>query len=92
VILVEAIPGMGEEGQGEWWRGLVQVLSYLIHYVNFCKCHNVPPLSTKIKEKKNQKTKQKKEVEKKKIFAMFCGSNNNDNSPVFIICILNRYH
>jgi hypothetical protein len=23
---------------------------------------------------------------------MFCGSNNNDNSPVFIICILNRYH
>jgi hypothetical protein len=23
---------------------------YLIHYKNFCKCHNVPPLSTTIKE------------------------------------------
>jgi hypothetical protein len=43
---VETIPGMGEEGKREWWRG---VNSIMIYCKNFCKCHNVPSLSTTIK-------------------------------------------
>jgi hypothetical protein len=27
---------------------------YLIHSKNFCKCHNVPPPSTTVKEKNNK--------------------------------------
>jgi hypothetical protein len=28
------------------------IMIYLIHYKNFCKCHNVPPSSTIKKKKK----------------------------------------
>jgi hypothetical protein len=46
MIPVETIPGMGE-GRGEWRaeEGVNSSMIYLIHCMNFCKCHNVPPPS-----------------------------------------------
>jgi hypothetical protein len=45
---------MGEEDKEEWGRGIKKSgegvnsrMIYLIHCKNFCKCHNVPPPSTK---------------------------------------------
>jgi hypothetical protein len=35
--------------------GVNSSIMYLIHYKNFCKCHNVPPSSTTIKEKTENK-------------------------------------
>jgi hypothetical protein len=40
--------------RGRWKRIIKRVNSnmiYLIHYKNFCKCHNIPPPSTAKKEK-----------------------------------------
>jgi hypothetical protein len=43
---------MGRRGKkGEWWRGVNSSMIYLIYCKNFCKCHNVPPPSTIIKNK-----------------------------------------
>jgi hypothetical protein len=47
---VETIPGVG----GVWGQGrMIEVVNssviYLISCKNFCKCHNVPPLSITIK-------------------------------------------
>jgi hypothetical protein len=33
-------------------EGVNSTRIYLIHYKNFCKCHNAPPPSTTIKRKK----------------------------------------
>jgi hypothetical protein len=48
------ISAMGEEDKEEWGRGIKKSgegvnsrMIYLIHCKNFCKCHNVPPPSTK---------------------------------------------
>jgi hypothetical protein len=51
---VETLPGIGggegiKESNGRTEFSMI----YLIHYKNFCKCHNVPPPSTTIKEKKS---------------------------------------
>jgi hypothetical protein len=47
-----------ESGEGRT-KGGVEVLNtsriYLIYYKNLCKCHNVAPCSTTIKEKKEIK-------------------------------------
>jgi hypothetical protein len=43
---------MGEEGIKENGGGVNLSMIYLIHFKNFCKCHNVPSPSTTIKEKK----------------------------------------
>jgi hypothetical protein len=45
MIPVESVPGMGERRI----KKNVDRMIYLIYSKNFCKCHNVPPLSTTIK-------------------------------------------
>jgi hypothetical protein len=50
MIPSETIPGMGEGDKGEWWM-VEGVDSSMIYCKNFCKCHNVSPLSTTIKNK-----------------------------------------
>jgi hypothetical protein len=45
-------------------EGINSSMIYLIHYKNFCKCHNVPPPSTTIK-----KGEEKKKI---KVFSLFC--------------------
>jgi hypothetical protein len=51
MIPVEAIPGMrGRRDKGEQCRGVKSSMIYLIHCMNFCKCHSVPPPSTIIKK------------------------------------------
>jgi hypothetical protein len=40
----ETVPGIRGGGNSS--------MIYLIHCKNFCKCYNVPPLSTTIKKKK----------------------------------------
>jgi hypothetical protein len=52
MLPVETIPGMGEWGTKENGGG---VNSSMIYCKNFCKCHNVPPLSTTIKKGKKKK-------------------------------------
>jgi hypothetical protein len=52
MIPIRTIPGMGEEGIKENGGGVNLSMIYLIHFKNFCKCHNVPSPSTTIKEKK----------------------------------------
>jgi hypothetical protein len=54
MIPVKTIPGMGEEGIKESSGGVNSSMTYLIHYKNFCECHNVLPLSTTIKNKKKK--------------------------------------
>jgi hypothetical protein len=53
MIPVETIPGIGGGGMKERGEGVNSNLIYLIHCKNFykCKCHNVSPSSTTIKEK-----------------------------------------
>jgi hypothetical protein len=54
-IPIDTIPGMGGKGdKGEWWRGWMQSMIYLIHCKNLCKCHSVPPPSTIVKEEKKK--------------------------------------
>jgi hypothetical protein len=58
---VDTIPGIGGRGdKREWWRGVNSSMIYLIHYKNFCKCHNVPP---------------SQQNEKKKLLWLFCASS-----------------
>jgi hypothetical protein len=52
MILIEAIPGIWEREIKENGGGVNSSMIYLIHCKNLCKCHNVPPPSTIIKEKK----------------------------------------
>jgi hypothetical protein len=40
-----------EGGIKEMVEGINSNMIYLIYFENFCKCHNVPPPSTTIKEK-----------------------------------------
>jgi hypothetical protein len=47
MIPAESIPGMGVEIKENGGVGDSSML-YLIYCKNFCKCHNVPPLSTAI--------------------------------------------
>jgi hypothetical protein len=47
----ETTPGMGREIRSSV-EGVNSSMLYLIHCKNFYKCHNVPPPSTKIKERK----------------------------------------
>jgi hypothetical protein len=49
---VETIPGWGEEVKRRMVEGVNLSMIYLIYCKNFCKCHNVPPSSTTIKELK----------------------------------------
>jgi hypothetical protein len=52
MISVITIPGMGVK-RGEMKENGGGVNSSMIHLIyckNFCKCHNVPPLSTTVKK------------------------------------------
>jgi hypothetical protein len=51
MISIETVPGMGEGGMKENGGGGNSSVKYLIYCKNFCKCHNVPPPSTTIKNK-----------------------------------------
>jgi hypothetical protein len=48
MVLVETIPGMGA-GERRMIEEVNSGMIYLICGRNFCKCHNVPSLSTTIK-------------------------------------------
>jgi hypothetical protein len=50
MIPVETVPGIGG-GMKESSGGVNSNMIYLIHCKNLCKCHNVLPSSTTIKEK-----------------------------------------
>jgi hypothetical protein len=39
------------EDEGEWFEEVSSCVIYLIHCKNLCKCHNVTPPITTIKEK-----------------------------------------
>jgi hypothetical protein len=54
MIPVETIPEIGREGIKESGGGGEFKYEMLIHYKNLCKCHNVPPLGTKIKSKEKE--------------------------------------
>jgi hypothetical protein len=41
----------GKGGWGQQWRGVNASMIYLIHCKNLCKCYNVPPCRTAIKNK-----------------------------------------
>jgi hypothetical protein len=51
MISVKTVPGMGrmKKNSGE---GMNSSTKYLIYCKNFCKCHNIPPPSTRKKERK----------------------------------------
>jgi hypothetical protein len=49
MIPVETIPGMGGGRIKENGGGVNSSMIYLIHYKNFCKCHNLSSPSTTIK-------------------------------------------
>jgi hypothetical protein len=58
MIPVETVPGVGGGKMKETGRGGVNSnVIYLIHCKNLCKCHNVPPPSPEIKEKKSPEKK-----------------------------------
>jgi hypothetical protein len=62
VRLIKGKPGAGARIKRavEGWN---QYDSYnLAHCKNFCKCHNVPPPSTTIKEKNKNKVKKKRQT------------------------------
>jgi hypothetical protein len=48
------IPGMGDGRQRRVLDGVNSSMIYLIYCKNFCKCHNVPPPSTTIKNNSYQ--------------------------------------
>jgi hypothetical protein len=52
MIPVETIPGMRGRGYGRMMERVNSCMTYFTHCKNFCKCHNVPPLSTMKKKKK----------------------------------------
>jgi hypothetical protein len=52
MIHTESILGIGGQGIKESIGRVSSSVIYLIHCKNLCKCHNVPPPSTTIKEKK----------------------------------------
>jgi hypothetical protein len=54
IILIETAPGMGVKGIKENGGRVNSTMIYLIHYKNFCKCHNVHSPSTTIKKFKKQ--------------------------------------
>jgi hypothetical protein len=54
MIPVETMPGIRGGGGKESGRGMNSSIIYLIHCKNFCKCHNVSPLSTTIKGEKRK--------------------------------------
>jgi hypothetical protein len=51
MIPVETIPRIGGGRIKENSEGVNSSMIYLIQCKNFCKCHNVPPPSTTIKNK-----------------------------------------
>jgi hypothetical protein len=50
MIPVETVPGVGRVGMKVNGEGGEFSMKYLVYCKNFCKCHNVPPLSTTIKK------------------------------------------
>jgi hypothetical protein len=57
MIPFETIPGMGEGEQRRMMEGVNSNMTYFIYHKNFCKCHNVPPPSTVIKNKNSKRVK-----------------------------------
>jgi hypothetical protein len=51
IIPVETTPGIGEGRRRRMVEEVNSCMIYLIHCDNLCKCHNVPPPITTIKEK-----------------------------------------
>jgi hypothetical protein len=39
-----------------------EIMIYLIHYKNFCKCHNIPPPATTNKGKKKELEREKGDI------------------------------
>jgi hypothetical protein len=64
---VDAVPGMGEGRQRRMMEGVNSTMIYLIYCKKFCKCHNLPPVTT-IKKRKSKGnllllvTKEKKNI------------------------------
>jgi hypothetical protein len=50
---VETVPRMGGGEIKENSRGVNSSMIYVMNSKNFCKCHNIPPTSTMIKNEKN---------------------------------------
>jgi translation initiation factor 2 beta subunit (eIF-2beta)/eIF-5 len=59
IIPVETIPAMEGEGRIKENGGMVERVNssmiYLIYIKNFCKCHNIPPPNTTIKNKQKRR-------------------------------------
>jgi hypothetical protein len=55
IIPVETVPGIGVGGKRRRAaEGVNSSMIYLLHCKNLCKCYNVPPPSTTIKNKINR--------------------------------------
>jgi hypothetical protein len=52
MIPIETTLGIRGVGKKRMVEGVNSCMIYLIHCMNLCKCHNVPPPSTTIKGKK----------------------------------------